>query len=237
VELRVHTAREHVDFTRSDFHAAIRLGGGNYKGLQSEKVMDEWLVAVASPAVLARYGKLDPSKPLDDLPVLQGADEPWIHWLEIGTDKPVPVRGSVLDDSVSVLMAAEQGLGYALVRWSLAEADLQSGKLELASDKPLPYRWAYHLVYPKSYLGMPKLVKFRDWLLEVANEFSNPAKFMAEGRKPAAVGMAHPPIRGAPIERSAAAAAPAVVASKVTDKKNTGAKATESRKTGRRAVR
>lgn len=178
LELRVHTGREQVDFTRSDFHAAIRLGSGNYKGLFSEKLMDEWLVAVAAPAVLAKYGPLDPAKSLDDFPMLQGTDEPWVHWLEMGGKSPRPVRGSVLDDSVSVLLAAEQGLGFALVRWSLAAEDVQCGKLQFASQRPLPYRWAYHFVCPESYLSMPKVARFREWLRETAQAFPKPTDAM-----------------------------------------------------------
>src|SRR5262245_19464229 len=182
IELRVHTAREQVDFTRSDFHAAIRLGGGNYKGLHSEKIMDEWLVAVAAPGLLEKYGPLDPSTSVEHLPMLQGADEPWVHWLEVGKDEVRPVRGSVLDDSVSVLTAAEQGLGYALVRWTLAAEDLRTGRLRLASEKPLPYRWSYHFVCPKAYLSMPKVARFRDWLRDIAGQFQPPAAFIEAGR-------------------------------------------------------
>ena len=180
VELRVHTSRESVDFSRSDFHAAIRLGNGDYKGLYSEKVMDEWLVAVAAPAVLAKHGPLMSSQPLERYPLLQSTDEPWIHWREVGAGDPKPVRGSVLDDSVSVIMAAEQGLGFALVRWSLAASDLQAGRLGFASPVALPYRWAYHFVCPKSYVSMPKIAKFLEWLRESVKVFPAPHALMAE---------------------------------------------------------
>jgi LysR family transcriptional regulator, glycine cleavage system transcriptional activator len=180
VELRVHTSRDSVDFSRSDFHAAIRLGSGDYKGLYSEKVMDEWLVAVAAPAVLAKHGPLMSSQPLERYPLLQSTDEPWIHWREVGAGEPTPVRGSVLDDSVSVIMAAEQGLGFALVRWSLAASDLQAGRLAFASPVALPYRWAYHFVCPKSYVAMPKIAKFLEWLRGSVKAFHEPHTLMAE---------------------------------------------------------
>jgi LysR family transcriptional regulator, glycine cleavage system transcriptional activator len=204
VELRIHTARDQVDFTRSDFHAAIRLGGGSYKGVHAEKIMDEWLVAVASPELLAKHGPLHDAESPENFPLLQGADEPWIHWLE--GKKPGPIRGSVLDDSVSVLLAAEQGLGFALVRWSLAANDLQAGKLRLASPRALPYRWSYYFVCPKQYLSMPKISAFRDWLRTVGRDFVTPEQFIAR----------QPELRAAQAARSAsvapvpvAAAAPA----------------------------
>jgi LysR family glycine cleavage system transcriptional activator len=217
LELRVHTGREQVDFTRSDFHAAIRLGSGSYKGLFSEKLMDEWLVPVAAPSVLAKYGPLDPARSLDDFPMLQGTDEPWIHWFEVGGKSPRPVRGSVLDDSVSVLLAAQQGLGFALVRWSLAAEDVQTGKLLFASQRPLPYRWAYHFVCPDSYLSMPKVSRFREWLRETARAFPSPMDAIAgnAARPGAPQGVA------AAVRKTAPASAPSSPAPQSTRQKTT----------------
>ena len=195
VELRVHTSRESVDFSRSDFHAAIRLGSGDYKGLYSERIMDEWLVAVASPELLAKHGPLMTSQPLERYPLLQSTDEPWVNWREVGAGEPKPVRGSVLDDSVSVIMAAEQGLGFALVRWSLAANDLQAGRLQFASPVALPYRWAYHFVCPKSYISMPKIATFLEWLREAAKSFPAPGALIEQKglAMPAPIPVKQPP--------------------------------------------
>lgn len=178
IELRIHTSREEVDFSRTDYHVALRLGGGGYQGLHSEKLLTEWMVAVASPALLAKHGPLLPTRPLDEYPLLQSSSEPWTHWQEIAGGKPKPVRGSVLDDSASVLEAAEQGHGYALVRWSLAADELQAGKLQLASRTVLPYRWSYYFVCPKAYLKLPKVAAFRDWVFKVAKAFPTPQKYL-----------------------------------------------------------
>src|ERR1700719_410762 len=49
IELRFHTSRELVDFSRTSMHVAIRFGHGNYPNLHCEKLLDDWLVPVASP--------------------------------------------------------------------------------------------------------------------------------------------------------------------------------------------
>jgi len=49
IELRIQSGPELVDFARTDFHAAVRLGTGRYPGLHVEKLMDDSLVAVAAP--------------------------------------------------------------------------------------------------------------------------------------------------------------------------------------------
>ena len=72
-----HTSREAVDFTRSDFHAAVRLGEAQAPGLDYEKLMDEWIVVVASPELYKRHGSIDDRESLAGIPMLQAKDEPW----------------------------------------------------------------------------------------------------------------------------------------------------------------
>src|SRR5262249_52749393 len=56
IDLRLHTSASLVDFVRSDVHIAIRFGTGQWPQLHAEKLMDEWLVPVCSPKLLARHG-------------------------------------------------------------------------------------------------------------------------------------------------------------------------------------
>jgi LysR family glycine cleavage system transcriptional activator len=44
IDLRFHTSRELIDFSRTSTHVAIRFGHGNYPNLHSEKMLEEWLV-------------------------------------------------------------------------------------------------------------------------------------------------------------------------------------------------
>jgi LysR family glycine cleavage system transcriptional activator len=172
IGLRIHTARETVDFARSDFHGAIRLGHGNYAGLRSERLLEEWLVPVAAPLVLAKYGPLRRDSDLTRYPVLQAKDEAWSRWLDGGCHPAE--AGPNIDDTVSVQMAAERGLGYALSRWSLVADDVALGRLVLASDVAVSLGLDYWLVSPESYASLPKLRQFWDWLLSEARTFPQP---------------------------------------------------------------
>jgi LysR family glycine cleavage system transcriptional activator len=185
-ELQVdwHTSRAAVDFTRSDFHAAIRFGGGHYPGLHSERLMDEWLVAVAAPAVLARYGPLDPDKGLEGRPILLAKDETWAQWRGEQTDEDWPAGSATIDDSVSILVAAAEGLGFAVVRWSLAAPDIERGLISIASPHVFVYHWAYWLVCPEAYTVLPKFQAFRDWLRAEADAFKGPAMPLAPPSRP-----------------------------------------------------
>lgn len=185
-----HTSRETVDFSRSDYHAAIRFGPGPYPGLSAERLMNEWLVVVAAPRVLARHGSLDDREDLKGLPLLHAKDEPWSRWKASAFDAAWPAGPAgpaTIDDSVSVLIAATEGLGFAVVRWSLAAQDIERGLLALASSHVVASRWAYWFVCPESYATLPKVVAFRDWLKAEAQAFVGPdTASLRKTRKPAA---------------------------------------------------
>jgi len=164
IELRVHTSREAVDFARSDFHAAIRLGAGNYPGLYSEKLLDDWLVPVATPALVRKYGMIPRAKDLSAFPLLYSSDEPWSSFVADATAGSAKTRPALLDDSVSVISAALEGHGFAVARWSLVQRDVAAGRLAIACDVVRQFRFSYYFVCPDSYAAMPKVVRLRDWL-------------------------------------------------------------------------
>ena len=72
------------------------------------------------------------------------------------------------------IAAAEEGIGFALARWSLVQRSLEQGRVVLAGDALLPFRFSYFFVCPEPYLVMPKVKRFRDWLFEMAKAFPKP---------------------------------------------------------------
>lgn len=171
LQVEWHTSTRPVDFARSDFHAAIRLGSGGYEGLEAHKLFDEQLVAVATPGLLAEHGSLDGYDDLDGLPLLHSRDEPWSDFTRKGQGPTRKAGPTMIDDSASILAAAANGLGFALTRWSLVEQDVGRGELVLASRRVVPTGWALWLVYPEAYAGLPKLAHLKAWLLEEAAAF------------------------------------------------------------------
>ena len=174
IALRLHTSNDLVDFARESMHVGIRFGGGKYPGLHVEKLLDEWLVPVASPETLRKSGFIERRANLSRFPLLDTHDTPWTLWTLQGNEHAnIDVLPS-MDDSVGVLAAAEEGLGYALARWSLASHSIQRGLLKIAAKQALRYESAYYFVAPPAYLEMPKVAAFRQWLIEEAQEFDAP---------------------------------------------------------------
>ncbi|MGQ0384231.1 MAG: LysR substrate-binding domain-containing protein [Gammaproteobacteria bacterium] len=173
-----HTSREAVDFARSDFHAAVRLGEKITPGLDYEHLMDEWLVVVASPTLFKKHGSIDERTTLKGIPMLQAKDEPWSRFEKSAAPTPWPAGPTIIDDSVSVLSAVLEGLGYAPARWSIAAHDLLAGRLMLASRTIVPSRFRYWFVCPPAYSELPKLCALRSWLKEEAAAFPTPDSWL-----------------------------------------------------------
>ena len=184
VELSIHTSPEPVDFTQTNFHAALRMSVGPTAGLYNEKLLDEWFLPVCSPEMLARYGPVRTPADLKRYPLLRSADESWSIWRRPGTEIDWRERGAAFDDSLTVLAAAEQGQGLALTRWALVAHDIAHGRIARASAQVLPCPRSYYFVCPESYLELPKLQRLLAWLREVAAASPRPDT-VAEPRRPA----------------------------------------------------
>lgn len=180
LQVEWHTSREVIDFARSDFHAAIRFGAGPYKDLYTERLIGDWFVVVATPELIRRHGMLDDYEDFSALPLVHATDEPWSRWQQLPEGKAWTARPATIDDSATVLVAASEGLGYAVTRWSLAAQDIERGGLVLASTRIRPSHWSHWFVCPESYLNVPKVAALRDWLRSEADAFPLPPGHSSE---------------------------------------------------------
>jgi LysR family glycine cleavage system transcriptional activator len=174
IELRLHTSPDVVDFARTDFHAALRFGLGRYGELRTEKFLSDWLVAVAAPKLLEKHGPLPETGDLSRFPLLHGDELDWKDWSTGDTRSMSALRGAFIDDSVSLVSAALEGLGYGLLRWTLAAGEVQAGRLVLASEHVVPHRFSHYFVCPQDYAAFPKVAALREWLLQQGREFPSP---------------------------------------------------------------
>lgn len=175
VDLRIHADSQKVDFDTSDFHAAIRFGPGQWPRLKSVKLMDDWILPVCSPAYLERHGPIGSTEELQAHQLLFVKSEVWDAWFrDVGTgvaDQRLPR----LNDALSILLAAEQGEGIALTRWSLVARDIDHGRLVQPVSRLVKTDWSYHFVAPAHFFDMPKVAAFRDWMIDICGQFKPPS--------------------------------------------------------------
>lgn len=175
IDLRVNANNAPVDFGATDFHAAIRFGRGKWPGLTVHKLLDEWILPVCSPELAARIGPLESAGEVDRYELLHSTDEPWEAWFAgLGGERVAP-RGPTFNDSVSVVIAAEEGQGLALARWSLVAAALESGRLVQPLPRAIKSEFDYHFVAPRRLFELPKVQRLLEWLEECCRAFPRPA--------------------------------------------------------------
>ena len=173
IDLRIETSTALVDFRNSEVHAAIRLGGGSWPGIHSDKIMDEWLVPVCQPAMLEKLGPVSGHADLKRYRLLHSSSERWSDWLLDGPHDEAALRITT-DDSTAVVRAAEAGAGLALARWSLVADDVRLGRLAVASKKFTPYLRTYYFVCPPKHRDMTKVAAFHRWLRAEAAKHRSP---------------------------------------------------------------
>lgn len=166
VEVEVVLSLPQIDGGQADADVEIRAGDAAAAGVAP--LMDDLLVPVAAPALLARLPAMMTPADLFHAPLLCAPIEPWTPWLRAaGLDGHEPAGALVLADLGALMEAAVSGAGVALVRPSLARHWLMSGALQVLFD--VTARPA-NLYYAITHTGLPQAVGFTDWLARMAAE-------------------------------------------------------------------
>lgn len=174
IDLRINADNSPVNFEGSDFHAAIRFGAGNWTGVRTQKMLDDWILPVCSPRMLQEIGPLQSVDDLQKHDLLFVESEVWDAWFRVLGESGRDSHWPLLNDSLSILMAAEQGQGIALSRWSLVARDIAAGRLVRPIDTVVRTDWSYYFVAPPHYYDLPKVAAFRDWIMGHCEHFERP---------------------------------------------------------------
>jgi LysR family glycine cleavage system transcriptional activator len=171
VEVVLTTSLEMVNFKKEDLDCAIRLGDGNWPGVNSYRLVSNILAPVCSPELLKSGSKLKKPADLRHFNLLHSIARPddWKYWLEACglQDKVDPGTGLTYQTSAMVYSAAVEGHGIAMAQLFLVEDDLQSGKLV----RPFPQtvdmgNYTYYLLTPIERKESTPMKQFRTWLLD-----------------------------------------------------------------------
>lgn len=174
IDLRINVDNELVDFDLTDMHAAVRFGRGRWPGVKSVKLMDDWILPVCSRGMLEEIGPVQSPKALAKYDMLFTPSSVWDPWFREFGEASRDHRRAILNDSISILMAAEQGEAIALSRWSLVARDIGAGRLVPAVDTVIRSEWSHYFVAPPHYFDLPKVATFRDWLMDHCSRFESP---------------------------------------------------------------
>ena len=175
VDVWLSAGLELVDFAGGEVDLAIRYGAGRYPGLETHRLLGETVSPVASPKLLAET----PLKELTDLgrhvllhdgsPDADDSCPDWSMWLAARGVKGVDgARGPRFNQSSLVIEAAVNGRGVALAKQTLAQADLDAGRLVQPFEDATAVDFAYYIVHPKAKGRLSQVKAFVAWLREEA---------------------------------------------------------------------
>jgi LysR family glycine cleavage system transcriptional activator len=164
VTVNLSTRLAPFDFATANFDAAIHYGRQDWPNAAYLPLMDEDVLAVASPALLPK--PLTTAEDALALPLLQLQSRPgdWGRWFATqGLPNQRP-PAMLFDQFATMQQAVLHGLGAAVLPLYLIEKDLRDLRLIPVFGPPIRALGAYYLVWPKDRPQRAPLTSFTTWL-------------------------------------------------------------------------
>jgi LysR family glycine cleavage system transcriptional activator len=170
--MQIAPSNDLTNFETDEVDLAIRMGGGDYKGLKEQKLMRDELVFVASPALLERFPNPKEYSPKQIFTL------PWIedpspqtrvifnkacdHYGVNSTQLTAAIRSN---NSMILIEHALAGKGYTFINRGLVAQYLLNGELIQVLDFEETSPWSLYLVAPEHHFNWQKVIQFKDWIL------------------------------------------------------------------------
>lgn len=165
VTVNLSTRLRPFDFAGTAFDAAIHYGRQDWPGVDTLKLMDEEVIAVAAPSF---GGPLAQATDILTQPLLQleSRTGDWGRWLAHHGAPGLRPPGMMFDQFATLIQGAIHGMGLALVPTFLIQRELEEGRLIPVHGGPVAALGSYWLVWPHTDASRGPLVSFRRWLTE-----------------------------------------------------------------------
>jgi LysR family transcriptional regulator, glycine cleavage system transcriptional activator len=172
IDLRLHTDDKLANLRTDGVDIAIRLGFGSWAGLDVRLLMRERIFPVCSPQLMNSPNAIRSVQDLATAILLHDDDRRtdetangWPFFLKkFGVKRADVTSGPGFNQSSLMVQAAIHGQGVALARSSLAEVELDTGRLVRPLDAWLDSPWAVYSVTLPERADQPKIAAFRDWI-------------------------------------------------------------------------
>lgn len=165
--VRLDTAVELVDLNRGEFDVGIRIGAGEWPGLDADFLLPSLFTPLCSPALRERL-----RTPADMLALPRfGRERWWRAWFAAAglADADLTAKPGVeLDVEQHAVTAAIAGHGVALSSPLFFEQDIAAGRLLQPFELVVRDQRDYWLTYPTTLRTSEKIRAFRAWLLAQA---------------------------------------------------------------------
>ncbi|KRE15994.1 LysR family transcriptional regulator [Bosea sp. Root483D1] len=158
-----------VDLADGRIDAAVRYGIGPYPNAVAERILDETVTPVCSPAYWTKTGAWSSPVELAGCTLLHEDRmlANWERWFALAGLAKLRSRGPAYSHGSLAIEAALRGEGVVLGRSVLVAEDLAAGRLVAPfPELKLAAERGYDLVYRAGSQDNPKLRAVRDWLAD-----------------------------------------------------------------------
>ena len=142
ISLRIQASLAIADMQQEGIDMAIRMGKGDWEGMESHYLFADELIVVAAPSYNDGALPRTPSEIAKSKIIF--SMESWKTWcVNAGLEREIVPGGLCINDSNLVLEAVRLGKGIALERRSLVQEALCRGELVQLTPFTAPYPWPY----------------------------------------------------------------------------------------------
>lgn len=171
IEVRFDTSPQLTDLRSSDVDACIRYAAADtdFGDVCSHWLFGEELVPICSPALVGNAGILQEPADLARVTLLHSFSRTgqWRAWLRAaGVEGIDTEHGPRFSSDAIAVEAAAVGLGVALASRAVVARQLAEGRVVVPFDVGYCNEYGYYLVHTAAMTDDPRIVAFREWLLE-----------------------------------------------------------------------
>lgn len=173
IDLRLLATDRLSHFHTDGVDLAVRYGQPPFGGgLNVELLMEQRIVAVASPALLAEMAKPERFAGLQRYVALHDGHNFWPQFTAaLFPGHPKPTAKTVRFNQTSLAIdAAAGGQGITLASHAFVKDDIAAGRLEQVFPQQLKLDKAFYLVWPRKAQEAPALGLVRTWLKSQVDE-------------------------------------------------------------------
>lgn len=167
INLRLSPSSDLSTFIDSDLDLGVRLGRGQYSGLQSTLLFEEFLLPVCHPSLINKDEPIE--KQIIDIPIITdtGPDikHVWPIFQRFLDMYDMPMNSQLhIADSTALVEALLSAQGLAMMRFGLVYELLEKGQLICPLPIYMKSQYDFYLVAPPQHFKYQKVMAFKCWI-------------------------------------------------------------------------
>ncbi len=175
IALRISASTAFGDFDSTTYDVGIRWGHGDWPGLRADALFPEVIFPICNPSILANNPLREPADLARHTIIGSGSSfllrDDWQRWLRKAGCADLKLEATItFEYALPAMEAAASGLGIALGRPPIVNADIAAGRLTRPFETQVVTGAGYYLVSAINVANRPKVMEFRDWLLSETQE-------------------------------------------------------------------